>query len=712
MRGLKVVAIGLTMMLFMVLAGGVNYVGGFSGSSSDEEETIFLKSGTFTPSPGVSSGARAHIMALGEEQKPRGHLIIQFRVIPDAQVIQKLEDLDAKALDYITGNAWFFSVPVSETLLDELAALPSFRSALEIWPEWKVDPSILERGVGEWARNPDGTLNLSIIFFKDTSLTDALQIVEQKGGTVVEESMEAWPTFNALTVKIPEKSQFVFIPALAMEDSVQWIDELTPVPEMFNDGIREDIGVEIVQTAPYNLDGAGVVICEWDGGWVDPTPGEHRDHPDLAGRVTIGDPNCTEPYCKVSPHATHVAGTMIGDGTLSEEAGGYPFQWRGMAPKASIISYEWWPTQSVGERNNVLEIHKEMYEEYERCINTYDGDLSSNSWGWGYESKDRNYGLYDEIAANLDAIVRGAFGKRIPIVQAAGNNARYKTINYPGNAKNVITVGATLSGQNNLCSFSSRGPTKGDGRLKPDIVAPGCQDDGDGGITSTCPRKSGEESYSYCTISGTSMAAPAVSGGVALLLQQYRLTFGKDDPLPSTVKALLIHTGEDLGNKGPDFSYGYGRVNIKGAVDVIRETPDRIIEDTIEETGEINTYAVRVSAGAKELRATLVWDDYPGSLNTSLSLVNDLDLEIVGPNGAKHYPWILDPDHRDLPARTGIDHRNNAEQVVVENPAPGEWQIRVKGYKIAAKLVETAGRLPIERGEVQDYSLIFSIDRG
>src|SRR6185295_1088189 len=129
----------------------------------------------------------------------------------------------------------------------------------------------------------------------------------------------------------------------------------------------------------------------------------------------------------------------------------------------------------------------------------------------------------------------------------------------------TIVVGAINSNDNSMTNFSSWGPVD-DGRLRPDVVAPGCQTNGDNTVTSTAfadPNNNGvldagETTNTYTGMCGTSMATPAVAGTLALVIQQWRATMGAGTrPLPHTAKALLAHTATDLGNVGPDFANGF-----------------------------------------------------------------------------------------------------------------------------------------------------------
>jgi len=418
-----------------------------------------------------------------------------------------------------------------------------------------------------------------------------------------------------------------------------------------------------------------------------------------------------------------------------------------MAPNATVISYEWW--------DNVSELELE----YNDAINNHGIDLSTNSWG--FRRAFRSYGGYGEECSALDDVVRGSIGKAIPIVWAAGNNrpsgdnGEYDSISQPGTAKNIITVGAINSDDESMCWFSSWGPTD-DGRIKPDVVAAGGET-GCAGIVSTIPAGVFTDDFTNGVCpdicegpgwaipiavsdgiddffspysnsigpnnwlpacegiwEGTSMATPAVSGSIALMLQEYRNTHDDIEPLPSTIKALLIHTAQDLGNPGPDYSYGYGRINVPDAVDMIRDDAaccNVIIENNISATGEMDNYTIEVPAGTSELKVTLVWDDYPGTPNAARTLVNDLDLIAIGPT-ACYYPWILNASDPSAPAFRGRDDINNVEQIVVPNPMPGTWIIRVNGTSVPEPIqnYSLVSSLPMKEEDMTDVE--WSIEKG
>src|SRR5439155_14852420 len=275
-------------------------------------------------------------------------------------------------------------------------------------------------------------------------------------------------------------------------------------------------------------------------------------------------------------------------------------------------------------------------------------------------------------------IVTGLYGKPISVVFAAGNlrsmqpiddcsAGPYGTIGPPATAKNVITVGAINSDGRAMTIFSSWGPVR-DGRLKPELVAPGAEVGNDGGVTSTVPDNS------YGVLSGTSMATPVVSGAVALLVEDYRAHYNGQDPAPSTLKGLLVHTASDLDddtswfNKGPDFASGYGLVQIQDAVDQLRNQGFLVGQVGHQAT---DTYLFPVPDGSSSVKVTLVWDDPPATENAALAVVNDVDLVVRDLLGQRFYPWTLDPSNPSVPAsRDKEDHLNVVQQAAADPYPP------------------------------------------
>jgi hypothetical protein len=262
--------------------------------------------------------------------------------------------------------------------------------------------------------------------------------------------------------------------------------------------------------------------------------------------------------------------------------------------------------------------------------------------------------------------------------------AGYDTISTKGNAKNIMTVGAVndaVSGSSRsltsphaqMASFSGWGPAD-DGRIKPDIVANGigldsCDDD---------------SASAYASRSGTSMASPNACGSAALLVEYYDRLFPGQAMRASTLKGLIIHTADDLGNPGPDYSYGWGLMNTLAAVELLQacaDNPVRLTEETLSGSRRSSTYTI-FSNGVQPIRVTLCWTDPPG-LTTSAHdsrtpvLVNDLDLKVEGPGGSFR-PYRL--DYTNPSAHATADSENNVdnvEQVYIAAPTAGQYTITV-----------------------------------
>lgn len=640
----------------------------------EEAPSIRLQSRTFSPQPGVDPSVS--FGPSGQADSPQ-HLLVQLHAVPTESERSALAAAGIELLGYIPDNAWLALVSGRVDL-----GSPSFslvRWAGPLLPEDKIAPALRSNGVGSWAIEPDGQVNLQLVFFKDVSASAAEQLIERHQGQVMQSG-----NGSSYVVRFRDAS---IIEQLGAEDSVQWIDN-GPTPKLprdagptggddvdsiQNDGARGRTNVNNLQTAYPGAIGTGTRLGVWDGG-VDPT------HPDFAGRLWV-DPGHSDPS---NDHGTHVAGTMAGDGSNSQSAGGTPNQWRGIATAAQIYSYD----------NNDL-----WFESHQGAIQTNNVDLSQNSWGGFFTSATCDtHNVYSLDAQKMERLVTGeSYGKAI-FVNVAASNFRDGTsdddtdpypicgfsstppfINYTslsdvGSAKNIISVGATLKdASDTMTDFSSWGPTK-DGRLKPDIVAPG-QD-----IVSTLP------GGAYGANSGTSMATPHISGISALLIQRYRTVFNKQAFLPSTIKAVLLHTAKDLRDTfvyytpGPDFASGYGIADALAAYETLSTT--LVLEGQLA-NGATDVHNFTVNSSATPVKVTVAWDDFTPELNANPKLVNNLDLELVAPDGTTiHLPWVLDPNNPGNAATRGVDSMNNVEQVYLENPAMGNWTIRVKGTSI------------------------------
>jgi len=263
-------------------------------------------------------------------------------------------------------------------------------------------------------------------------------------------------------------------------------------------------------------------------------------------------------------------------------------------------------------------------------------------------------------------------------------------------AINDITADPYTNANVGMAAFSSWGPTD-DGRVKPDVVANGIA------LTSSVATSNN----AYDSYSGTSMAAPNVTGTMALLYQHHNNLSTDPDyqtykrinvpnknrfgniahPSSATMKGLVIHTAFDAGNVGPDYTYGWGVLDGAAAANFLTNLANNgkqnlLAEDTYKGTelpGKISY------SGVGSIKVTLVWTDPPPATvplrtvdNPASVLVNDLDLWVSGPTGTVYRPWTLNPASPAAPAlRTTANHRDNIEQVVIDSGVAGTYDVHI-----------------------------------
>ncbi len=370
-------------------------------------------------------------------------------------------------------------------------------------------------------------------------------------------------------------------------------------------------------------------------------------HPDGQNRVI--NLNVLE-----NKHGNVVSGLVGGSGNISE-------RYKAHAPESTIITHAQY----------------DFIDNTDDLVSQYGMVLANHSYGNAPGSCE-SFGNYDQNSATVDQQLLD--NPSLLHVLAAGNSGDdclstsplgFRTVlQGMQSTKNGLVVG-NLRTSTALATSSSRGPVK-DGRIKPEICA--------NGIAAV----STSTNNGYENIGGTSSAAPIITGVLGLMYEQYRKTQNVANPDGGLMKAIICNTATDLGNAGPDFLYGFGKVNAHRAVSAIEKK--QYISGSIT-NGQINTHNLNIPIGTKKVKLLLYWHDKPSSLGipSSGSLVNDLDLILQENNtNSLTFPWVLDTLEANLnnPATRGADHINNIEQITIDNPSSGDYTINVVGYKI------------------------------
>lgn len=386
-------------------------------------------------------------------------------------------------------------------------------------------------------------------------------------------------------------------------------------------------------------------------------------------------------------HGTHVAGSAAGDANGNGIHEGVD----GMAPAARLV------IQDGGVRTDdcadlpglgcpVKPLEPVLAQAWAQGAR-----IHTNSWG--DEENFLPYGRYTERTADVDRFTWQH--KDTLVFFAAGNSGPADhTVISPSTAKNVVSVGATLHGDYPfpcVAIFSSRGWTR-DGRIKPDVVAPGSWV-----VSAASNRIVPDPSCSNIASSGTSMAAPTAAGLAALVRQYFTDGFSPSgsarphdafEPSAALIKAALIASAVDLSTMGcqadpiPSRDQGWGLIQLDTALAFPEDDHRLVVDDHIEGFASADDQPVSRQVALTEpgpLKVVLVWTDAPSSSLADVNLVNDIDLVVRGPSG--EFLGNVFVGGRSI---TGgfADRVNNVEVVWLPDAGKGIWTIEVSPHAI------------------------------
>ena len=608
----------------------------FSVSLFSQKETPYtlqLRNGKIIPAKNITP---ERVQDLNEHKKKvngKAFAVLQFDQLPTEEKKRELLVNGIELLEYIPDRA--YSVSISRDVNYALLQRSGARALIELSPEQKMHPAMAKGIFPTWAVKTPGMADVWISFPKTVSADEIKKLLREKK---IEITRDDYSRFRVLGLRISRQriSELASFPFIEYVEPAPQSDQ--PLNYIAKQNSRGNILNAPVAVGGYDLKGNGVVIGVGDN--ADP-----QYHVDFTGRVIDFGPK------DYAYHGTHVFGTVGGAGIVGEQYAGY-------APRSTLIAQEF-----SGIISNAP-----VY------VNDYGMVVTNNSYG--NIGGDCSYmGYYDLLSRILDQ--QAIAFPNLQHVFAVGNDGRLSCSPYPDSfrtvlssyqsAKNVLTVGAT-GRDGSVADFSSRGPVQ-DGRTKPEIMADGLW------TISTIPDDG------YYVQRGTSMAAPAVTGGLALLYERYRQLHGSANPKNGLMKALICNGGSDLGNNGPDYTYGFGWMNLLRSIDMLNN--NHYFISSINNSGN-NTHAITVPANTAQLKVTLYWNDPAAAVFASQTLVNDLDLEVTTPSSVTVLPYLLDtiPSNVKNNATQAADHINNIEQVVITNPANGSFTLTVKGTSV------------------------------
>lgn len=606
-----------------------------------------------------------------------------------------LKRAGARIISYIPDDAFLIRAdPKAVAALRQTAGVTWVGPYL---PQYRISPSIAQAA---------GSIHVRVLGFPGDTAAGLARVL-RLGGVSVQSASDRPSGPIAVVKTSPATAE-----SLGQAPGVRWV-EIKPEPRLLNDVARGIMNVNPVWTS-VGLYGQGQIVGVSDTG-LDVGATSPSLDADFQGRVAaayaLGRPGLTN---DPNGHGTHVCGSILGNGALS---GSNPAThtytgtsvFAGVAPEADLV------IQSILDSSGGLGgIPPDLNTLFAQAY-AAGARIHSNSWGSPVS------GAYDVSAEQVDQY---AWSQRdMVIVVAAGNSGvdansdgviDQGSMDSPGTAKDCITVGATESQRSTggyqftwgtkswaalfpaepiksglisaypygMAAFSSRGPCV-DGRIKPDICAPGtniisCRSH-DPSVTQP---GWGVYNADYIYDGGTSMATPMVTGCAALIREYYTDVLNMT-PSSALIKAALLASAYDMnpGQYGtgptqemtarPNNVEGWGRVDLKAAIDpdppVAREQVD---DQTGINTGDIRAYTYNVVDTSVPLHIVLVWTDYPGDPAAAKALVNDLDLTVQAPDAT-----IYDGNGT-------LDHTNNVEGVDILNPEQGAYTVTVSAYNV------------------------------
>lgn len=657
---------------------GVLLCASFASSAISQDRVVHLRNRSLTNAPSAVAPS-LQVTAPPAD----GLFLVQFTgpVLPGWR--ETLADYNVRLLRYVPDDT--FVARFSDTPVSMVEQLPFVHWVGEYLPAYRIHDSVLNQ-----LRADPQTDRLEVrIQLSPAATANEVGLMGRRLSGVRATSPGRFGDILYASVSPRELAEVLRSPA------VLWMEG--PADMKLSDEISTKIvaggtvsrfdGEPKTDMQKLGFDGFGVTVAVADSGLHLGRPSPM--HPDLVGRANVffyyGDLlDASDEHA----HGTHVTGIIAGSGAGAEEDDIGARYGLGVAPGVEIV------TQRIFDGLGAYEA-PDSFAQLVRDAVRSGADIGSNSWGEDAQ------GRYDLTAAEFDGLVRDGDievpGDQPYILEFSAGNAGplSQTINSPGVAKNVIATGASQNdrtefflyadGSEAMADFSSRGPAE-DGRIKPDLVAPGTWIASAQTAATGSQNAWGEISARYQYQGGTSQSGPHVSGAAAIFVQYFRTMYGAT-PSPAMVKAALINSAwdmlDDFGTSAtPNNDEGWGRVDLPNLIGAQRQYLYSDQEHLLQ-TGQAYDQTIVVNGSVEPLVITLTYTDVPGLPAAVPALVNDLNLELVDPRGKVYRGNQFDSFGISSPNAPRADRLNNVEGIYIDEPMTGSWQLTVRANNVA-----------------------------
>jgi PGF-pre-PGF domain-containing protein len=682
-------------MIIIFLLSSFSTSAATNNADMENHDMLLLKAGHVNTTFSVESQNEVLLMSSAISEEASDYYILQFSGQAKEEWKHNVSSKGAEIYNYVPNNA--FIVKMNTSTKTQIQELDFVKWVGEYKSFYKYGPEIMDSSNEAGFLSPEAE-ETQIYYISLFSADEYLQTVESLEALEVE-------VLGGFGRTISIQASTGQIENISSIEGISWIEEYIQ-PTIDNDVVAGIITTDVVHDM-HGLKGTNQTVAVADTG-IDIGVNNESMHADLRGRIIAIFDIVGDGAADVSSgHGTHVSGSVLGNGSLS---GG---QYAGMAPEAELVM------QAIGNNSDSLYLPSGGLEELFQQAYDEGARIHTNSWG------SDEYGNYTEHSKQVDQFMWEH--QDMLILFSAGNEGidsdsdgviDSDSIGSPATAKNCLTVGASenergdtfsivlyttwggtwsskysvlpisndymADDSNGIAAFSSRGPTN-DGRIKPDVVAPGtfiastrssvASGNGWGDV-------SGNSYYMY--MGGTSMSTPITAGAAALVREYYTEVENLTSPSAALLKATIINgacnitpgqygTGDYREIDGRyDYSQGWGRVDIDNSIypdsPVVMEYYDYIPLNSSESWNV--SYDILYTSDP--VRITLVWTDCPPadiSDTDTITLVNNLDLVVDAPDGTYY-------------GNGAPDTINNVEGIEFLEPVAGTYTITVNGTNV------------------------------